>query len=102
MGSSVSVDIRMDDSAIKRLTRSQSGPVGQRFVQFVNRVTNTAKEYANVDTGLMRSTIRYDITEGPDGLEATVGAYTDYAIYVHELVNPFLTDALATESSRGF
>lgn len=87
---------------VDRLVRDPDGSTGQMMVRLLNRVTNRAKEYANVDTGNMRSRIEYRLeTDGRD-LLGIVAARTNYSYWVHEgngyyEGNPFLTDALAYE-----
>lgn len=41
-----------------------------------------AKVFAPVDTGNLRDSIGYDITEDSGGVEAEVGPTADYAVYV--------------------
>lgn len=84
------------------LVRDPSGPTGQAMVRLGNRVVNTAKVLANVDTGNMRSRIEFRLEVDGRDLLGIVAARTDYSYYVHEgngyyEGNPFLTDALAQE-----
>lgn len=79
------------------LLHDPNGPTGQAIVRLGNRVVNTAKELANVDTGNMRSRIEFRLEQDGRDLLGIVAARTNYSLYVHELYNPFLTDALAQE-----
>lgn len=87
---------------VSRLVSDPDGPTGQAMTRLGNRVVNRAKDYANVDTGNMRSRIEFRLeTDGRD-LLGIVAARTNYSYWVHEgngyyEGNPFLTDALAVE-----
>lgn len=84
------------------LVRDPAGPTGQAMVRLGNRVANRAKEYANVDTGNMRSRIEFRLEVDGRDLLGIVAARTDYSYWVHEgngyyEGNPFLRNALADE-----
>ena len=79
-----------------RLLRDPDGPYGRWLTRLLNAAANNARQYANVDTGYMRSRIEFVVQTGPDGsLEGILAARTNYSLYVHEKHNPFLTDAIA-------
>lgn len=88
-----------DRAGQQRLLHSESGPYGQWLTRIGNQVANKAAQYANVDTGLMRSRIEFRIETSSDGLVGIVAARTNYSYFVHQgtqwyVGNPFLTDAL--------
>lgn len=90
-----------DQSGLDRLLRSPSGPYGQWLTRTGNRAVNYAKQYANVDTGLMRSAIVFRLTTDGGDLVGEVAAETEYARFVHDGTwsyagNPFLTDGIRT------
>ena len=95
----VVADIRVDRAGLDRLTRDPNGPMGQFVTRLCNSIVNTAKQYANVDTGLMRSRIEFRLEQVAGGaLRGVVAARTNYAYWVHNgngryAGNPFLTDA---------
>lgn len=85
---------------------SVDGPVGRSMERLTNRVVTTAKDRANVDTGLMRSRIEGTVETEDDHVIGRVTAATDYSYYVHEGTdryegNPFLEDALHIELAKG-
>lgn len=96
----------LNQAGMEHIFHSEDGPVGQSLARLCNRIVTTAKERANVDTGLMRSRIEFTMEHDGSELVGVVAARTDYAIYVHEGTayyqgNPYLTDALAIELDRG-
>lgn len=91
--------VRIDRGGVDRLLRNPAGPVGQYLLGLGLRIQNAARQNAPVDTGLLRS--RIDLIPpqpGPTGLQCSVVARTNYAVFVHEgtyrtFPNPFLLDA---------
>lgn len=78
---------------------SPSGPVVVDLVRRCLRVTAAAKELCPVDTGRLRSSIRFSLGVDEVGRFGQVGTDVEYAIYVHEgtsrmAARPFLRDAL--------
>lgn len=95
----VSFTFTPDRAGQDRLLRQTGGPYGQWLTRVCNQVANTAKGYAPVDTGLLRSRIEFSIEETGSGLVGIVAARTNYAYFVHQgtwrtEARPFLTDAL--------
>lgn len=96
---SARMTVRMDRGGIDRLLHNPAGPVGQELLRLAVRIQNQARVNAPVDTGLLRS--RIDLippAPGPTGLQCSVVARTNYAVFVHEGTyrmppNPFLLDA---------
>lgn len=88
--SAPSVTVTINQEATDRLTE-------QHLVRVANRIVNGAKIRANVDTGLMRSTIQFRLT-GQHPPTGEVVARTRYAKFVHDGTrfytgNPFLVNA---------
>lgn len=94
MGVGASFTFTTNQAGVDRLLHSETGPYGQWLTRLCNRVKTGAQERANVDTGLMRSSIEFSITTEGGHLVGIVAARTSYAIYVHEKYNPFLLLAL--------
>lgn len=93
-------------AGVHYVLHDEDGPLGQTLARLANRIVGTAQQYANVDTGTMRSRIEFTIERDDDGLVAVIAARTEYAYYVHEGTiymegNPFLRDAAAVEIERG-
>lgn len=90
-----------NQAGIDRLLHSESGPYGRWLAQVGNRVVNTAKERANVRTGLMRSRIEFRLETGPGNtLEGIVAARVNYSFWVDQgngryAGSRFLSSALA-------
>ena len=99
MGFAPQVVVRMDQAALDRLYRDPSSPYAQQYLTRVgNQVVNAAKVRANVDTGLMRSTIQFRLDPTTRPPVGEVVARTRYAKFVHDGTryyrgNPFLVDA---------
>lgn len=96
----------ISEAGMQHTFHSIDGPLGQSMARLCNRITTTAKGYAPVDTGLMRSRIEFTIEHDGDELMGVIAARTDYSLYVHEGTiytepNPFLEDAAAVEIGRG-
>lgn len=99
---SASYTFTEDRRGTDRLLRDPDGATGQAMTRLGIRVANRAKEYANVDTGNMRSRIEFRLEYDGRDLVGIVAARTDYSYWVHEgngyyEGNPFLTDALRDE-----
>lgn len=86
------VRIRINDSEVRALLGT-SGGVYRDLVRRSQRVVNRAKVLSRVDTGLLRSSITYEIRRTPTGMTSRVGTNVQYAIYV-ERRYPFLEPAL--------
>jgi hypothetical protein len=92
--------VRLDGAALTALLRGTQGLVAKDLTLKAQTVTNEAKRGCPVDTGRLRSSIRYAIFTDSEGVYAQVGSDVEYALFVHEGVRgrpgrPFLTDALA-------
>lgn len=93
------VTVKLDQAGLDRLYRSGSSIYAEQYLaRLGNRIVNAAKTRANVDTGLMRSTIQFRIVPGSRPPIGEVVARTRYALFVHDGTrfyqgNPFLTDA---------
>ena len=89
-----------DRAGQDRLLHSTNGPYAQWLTRVGNQIVNAAKARANVNTGLMRSSITFTLdTESGGRLVGIVGAHVNYSLYVHNgngyyPGNPFLLDAL--------
>lgn len=95
----VSVTFEVDRAGVDRLLHSPSGPYGQWLARMGNRAASEAVRRANVDTGLMRSTITFTVVVEGGTLVGVLAARTAYAKYVHDGTrfyagNPFLTSAV--------
>lgn len=104
--STASATFHPNAAGIHMLLHSPDGEVGRGLTRLCNRIVTLAKDYANVDTGLMRSRIEFTIEDIGGDLVGVIEARTDYSYYVHEGTifmegNPFLTDAAAVEIPRG-
>lgn len=95
----VSVRIRVDRGVLANVFSRLDGPIGRDIARRALRVESRAKVLAPVDTGRLRSSIRWDMQRRPAGIVATVGTDVEYALPVHEGARgragrPFLRDAL--------
>lgn len=94
-----SVTVKIDQSAVDRLISDPNSAYAETFLpRLGNRIVNAAKPRANVDTGLMRSTIEFRLDTSTRPPTGEVVARTRYAKFVHDgtrfyVGNPFLTDA---------
>lgn len=95
------VRVTLDQGGIDQLLHTQESALAKYLLQKGNEVVNAAKSRANVDTGLMRSSISVRLGVDPytGGPSAEVVAATHYAKYVHDGTsymegNPFLEDAV--------
>lgn len=76
------------------------GPVAKDLSRRASRVRSEAVRRCPVDTGRLRSSIRWILVRDSQGLAAIVGTDVHYAVYVHNGTRgrpgrPFLTEALA-------
>jgi HK97 gp10 family phage protein len=95
---SAAVDFRPNPSGVDALLHSTTGPYAQWLARVGNRIVNSAKRRAPVDTGLMRSRIEFRLELQAGVLVGTVEAKTAYSWYVHNGTRgragrPFLADA---------
>jgi hypothetical protein len=95
----VAVRLRVDRGAVRNLFTRLDGPVGRDLSRRALRVEARAKTLAPVDTGRLRSSIRWNLQRRPSGVVATVGTDVEYGLAVHEGARgrrprPFLRDAL--------
>lgn len=92
------VTVKLDQAGLDRLLNDPTSAYAQYLTRLGNRIVNGAKTRANVDTGLMRSRIEFELDHTHRPPEGRVVVRTAYAIYVHNGTrfyagNPFLTDA---------
>lgn len=92
---------RRNEAAMNHLVADPDGPTGQYVTRVLSRAANYAKEYANVDTGNMRSRIEFRLERDGDDLVGILAARTNYAAFVHDGTiyyegNPFLVDGVKT------
>lgn len=92
---------RRNEAALDHLVADPNGPTGQHITRLGNSMVNYAKEYANVDTGNMRSRIEFRLERDGDDLVGIIAARTNYSRWVHDgngyyEGNPFLLDAART------
>lgn len=96
---SVTVRVHSDAGAIRNLVAGPNGPVAKDLARRAIRVESRAKTLCPVDTGRLRSSIRWQIVRRPAGLVAIIGSDVQYAGLVHNgtrymRARPFLVDAL--------
>lgn len=87
------------------LLRAPGGPYGAFLTRLGNRMVNSAKAKAPVDSGLMRSRIEFRLEIRPGGLGGVLAARTAYAYWVHDGTRwrsgrPFLMDAVRETIGR--
>lgn len=80
----VPIVVRMNPQGLRALLATPDGPVGTFLARTALRVANRAKQLAPVDTGRLRSSIRWSILVDRAGLLALVGSDAEYALYAHE------------------
>lgn len=95
----VTVTMRSDAGAIRAFLASSTGPVAMDLSRRAIRVESRAKVLCPVDTGRLRSSIRWQLNRRPGGLVATIGTEVEYGGFVHNgtryvRARPFLTNAL--------
>lgn len=81
------------------LMRAPGGPYGAFLTRLGNRMVNSAKGKAPVDSGLMRSRIEFRLELTGRTLGGVLAAKTNYAVFVHDGTRwmegrPFLMDAV--------
>lgn len=99
MPTTADVRFTVNRGGVDRLLHSPDGELGQWLTRIGNRAVNSAKERANVDTGLMRSRIEFTIETDGLSLVGILAAKTNYSWFVHQGArgrsgNPFLMDGL--------
>jgi hypothetical protein len=92
---------RRRQAGLEYLVADPAGPTGQLMTRQGNSMVNYAKQYANVDTGNMRSRIEFRLERDGNDLVGVLAARTNYARFVHDGTiyyegNPFLLDAAKT------
>lgn len=95
---STSVTVTLNPASLARFRSSPDGAIGLTLARILNTAANNARVRANVDTGLMRSSIGYDV-DPTTPVSGRLYARTRYARYVHDGTryyagNPFLSDGL--------
>lgn len=81
-------DFTLNPAGIQQFFRSPGGEVGRDLARRMIRVESQAKVNAsgrpgpNVQTGRLRSSIRWDMATDDQGLYGIIGAYTPYARFV--------------------
>lgn len=99
--------LKWNQAEIRHLFHSREGPLGRRLSQICTQVETAAKAHCPVDTGRLRSSITWWLTDDGGNVEGWVGTNVEYAIYVHEgtiymVGRPFLVDGLEdVTGSRG-
>lgn len=91
--------VMINRGALTAMLRGPQGPVARMLAAKALQVTNQAKQGCPVDTGRLRSSIRWSLGQDGIGLFALVGTDVNYAIYVHNgtrymAARPFLLDAM--------
>lgn len=94
------VRISWDKAAIDKLFNSEDGPVAKELAKRAIKVERTAKRLCPVDTGRLRSSIRWSFARDDLGLHAIVGTNVAYALHVEfgtsrMRAQPFLRPALS-------
>ncbi|GAA0400424.1 hypothetical protein GCM10009530_60310 [Microbispora corallina] len=102
------VRIDIDETALRELLQSPTGPVVRHVWQVANRTLNEARRRCPVDEGHLRASLQMALHAGPGRVWATVGSHLEYAIYVHEgtglygpkhhLIRPMSAKVLAWKS----
>lgn len=67
--------------------------VGAELQRRILRVHARAVQLCPVNTGRLRSSIRWAISHSSKGLVGTVGTDVDYALFVHEGTRPHVIEA---------
>lgn len=95
----MAVTVEINADAVAQLTQ-QGGLLYRDMLRRTLRVDAMAKQLCPVDTGRLRSSIRWQLDgAGTDQLTATISANTNYARFVHDgtrymAPRPFLVQAL--------
>lgn len=74
--------------ALAEVLSAPNGPVGLDLARRANQVLGHAVRLCPVDTGRLRSSLRWSMAKDAHGLAAIVGTDVNYAIYVHEGTRP--------------
>lgn len=82
--------VTLNNAAVNNLLKSPSGPVYRDFSRRVLAIHGKARTLCPVDTGRLRSSIRYSIAVEPKGLVGVVGTDVIYAGWVHEGTKPHI------------
>lgn len=80
--------MRVNPAALRALLRGPNGPVAKDLQRRVLRVHGRAARLCPVDTGRLRSSIRWTIGQDNRGLVGIVGTDVHYAPYVHNGTRP--------------
>ena len=91
--------VTLDNAAVTELLQGQSGPIYIDLQRRVLKVHAKAVQLCPVDTGRLRSSIRWSMGHDSQGLVGIVGSDVLYAGFVNDgtsrmAAQPFLTDAL--------
>lgn len=95
----MTVRVDINEGKLREFLRGSGQPTDVFFTQFMNRVANTAKTRANVDTGRMRASIVVE-SDSAAGIWQ-VSARTEYAMYVHEGRGPIVGNPLLVFTPKG-
>lgn len=95
----MATEIVLNDGALQALLQSEDGPVGADLVQRCLKVHALAVQKCPVDTGRLRSSLRWALAVDGRGLYGLVGSDVEYAGFVHDgtryiTAQPFLLEAL--------
>ena len=85
----------LDNAAIQELLTSPSGPVFRDIQRRTINVHAGAIRRCNVDTGAMRSDIRWAMIRDEQGIAGLVGTNKEYAGFVHDGTEPHVIEAKA-------
>lgn len=93
------VFVKLDESGLRQILQGNDGPVFQELQRRVLKVHAAAVQNCPVDTGRLRSSIRWSMGTDSQGLVGLVGSDVEYAGYINDgtwkmSARPFLTNAL--------
>lgn len=83
----MSVEVRIDQGAIRRLLRSRSGPAYRKLSARTERVAGIAEEEA---PGHMGDFVQWRVEEGPKGLQGVITCDHPAVIFVLKGTRPHL------------
>ncbi len=97
----ITIDTSRADAYFKALPSEIQSAIRRANIKSGLRVERESKLIAPVDTGRLRNTISPSMSVGGGGV--IIGAYTEYARFVHDGTRfmkgrPFLTDAVRASS----